>query len=103
MLDEEAVQYDLASPSGVYNYSTFISMLAIKHVPALVDRLKKRWEGSSELEGKNWAESDWIRSDWTMEEQVGSYAKQGYLDELDIRARFQTEEDDNFEANNTCD
>lgn len=58
-------------------------MLTTKHAPALAARLTERWKGSSELSGKDWAEIDWIRSDWTMAEQVNWYTEQGYLDDFD--------------------
>lgn len=83
IFDNDTVQYDLATTIGAYNYATFVSLLATKHVPELVLRLKKRWAGESELSGKNWGTTEWIRNDWTMAEQIAWFEERGYLDYFD--------------------
>ena len=80
VLDEETVQYDLATPIGAYNYATFVSILAKRHAPELAARLTGAQEGESELLSKGWVRDEWIRNDWTRAEQVAWFEENGYLD-----------------------
>ena len=79
-MDREAVQYDLATPSGVYNYATFVTLLVKRHAPELAARLTMAQEGESELLSKGWSKHEWIRNDWTMSEQVAWFEENGYSD-----------------------
>jgi len=83
ILDEDTIQYDLATPLGVYNYATFLGMLTQKHAPNLVERIMKVASNGSELSGKDWSKCEWIRDDWTMTEQISWVREQGYVDDSD--------------------